>query len=140
MLHYRASGSRETRRLRGSCCLTSANVEQRVNPAYVHQCISIKLHLIHALVCIVLVVSEMKVVIVAIAQKEDGPDKVDEGSWRGILAEVASLISAEQPLRIDLWSWTSRQLFVEARDSLHTCSIFGSTNCGWRCNLWWDQG
>lgn len=129
MIHDTAFESQEMRRFYSSCSLMSANVQQCVRLAYVHRCISKELHPIHALMRIVLVMPEMEVVIVAIAQNEKKADKVDDGSCRGILSEVASLISAHQPLRIDIWSWTSRQFFIEAHDSLHTSCILCSTNC-----------
>jgi hypothetical protein len=52
---------------------------------------------------------------------------MDDRCPRGVLSEVLGLVSTQQSLGLDLWSWSAREFLVEADYTGHTCGILSCT-------------
>jgi len=89
---------------------------------------------------IVLMVTQVKVIILGIANQEETWKDVDDRCSWWIFSKVTSLVSAEETLGLDFRSWTSRKLLVEADYALHTSGILCGANSSWRGHLGWDKG
>jgi len=95
---------------------------------------------IPSLMSIVLVVSEMEIVVLSIANSNDRRNEMNEWSCGRVLSKVTSLVSADKSRRLLLWSGPSWKLFVEADNTFHANSILSSTESSGRCHLGWNKG
>lgn len=52
---------------------------------------------------------------------------MDDRCRRGVLSEVLGLVSTQQSLGLDLWSWSTGKFLVEADYTGHACGILSGT-------------
>lgn len=69
----------------------------------------------------------MEVVVLSITNTDQKDQGVNDRCGRRVLSEVLGLVSTQQTLGLNLWCWSAGKLLVEANYTLHTGSIFGSS-------------